>query len=247
VITLLSHNIFWLQGVPFLTDRPEGPRPDVLDALVRIYNRVEPDVICLQEVQSAEAFDRIQSALGLQGAYCPGAVHPQYGGATLWESGRLVTDGLVAHDPPHRIRQLVEVAIDGAPRLTVCHVHLPSNRQLGKEASALRRVEEIRAATASVPDVVVGDFNEFAGGKVSVFLTDSGYVDVAAARGMGDVPSSIGGRRGDQIWVRKDLEHRVAEYGVLRKEDLKTDLPGITHLSDHLPLWIRFGRVPLNG
>lgn len=237
--TILSHNIFWLQGVPFETDQPGAPRADVLATLVSVYAEINPDVICIQEVQSRAAFDLVRSAVGMDGTFCPGATLSQYGGATFWHSGRPVSDGTGAEDPPQRVRQLTQVDTGQSGALTVCNVHLPSSRQLGKEGGALRRLEELEMATESMPDVVIGDFNEGPGGAVAGYMAERGYLDAAVLRGKGDVRSSVGGLRGDQIWIRSDLGVRLAEYSVLSKGDLATRLDGKTYLSDHLPLWIR--------
>ena len=103
----------------------------------------------------------------------------------------------------------------------------------------MRRLEELEMATESMPDVVIGDFNEGPGGAVAGYMAERGYLDAAVLRGKGDVRSSVGGLRGDQIWIRSDLGVRLAEYSVLSKGDLATRLDGKTYLSDHLPLWIR--------
>jgi endonuclease/exonuclease/phosphatase family metal-dependent hydrolase len=237
--TILSHNIFWLQGVPFETDEPGDPRADVLEALISVYAEINPDVICLQEVQSRAAFDLIRSAVGMDGTYCPGATLSQYGGATFWHSGRPVSDGTGAEDPPQRVRQLSEIDTGQSGSLVVCNVHLPSSRQLGEEGGAARRLEELETATESMPEVVVGDLNEGPGGAVIGYMGERGYLDAAVLRNKGDVPSSVGGLRGDQIWIRSDLGVRLAEYSVLPKGDLATQLDAKTYLSDHLPLWIR--------
>ena len=123
--------------------------------------------------------------------------------------------------------------------VTVCNVHLPSARQLGREGAAVRRIEELAASIQSLPDVVLGDFNEPPGGAVTQFISRNGYQDAAVLMGRPDVPTSVGGSRGDQIWVRSDLRERVLEYGVLAKEDLAISLGEKVYLSDHVPLWVR--------
>ncbi len=238
-LTVLSHNLFWFQGVPFLTDAPGAPSREVMVALVDLYRRIEPDLFCFQEVQSGETFRLMGECLGLEGAYCPGRVLTQYGGAVFWRAGTLLKDAREAGDPPQRVWQVVTVEGEGGGSLAVCNIHLPSSRQLGKEAAARRRVEELRVATKTVPEVVLGDFNEWPGGAVSDFMAGQGYADAAELTGQGDRPTSIGDKRGDQIWVHERVRDRVVEYGVLVKDELATSLEGKTYLSDHLPLWVR--------
>ena len=57
-ITILSHNVFWFQGVPFLTDRPGPPLTGVISGLLKLYRASAPDVVCLQEVQVPKIYLR---------------------------------------------------------------------------------------------------------------------------------------------------------------------------------------------
>ncbi len=239
-LRILCHNVFWFQGVPFSPDTPGEPEAEVLQALMDLYRQLEPDVLCLQEVQGEGVFHRLGASLGMAGAYCAGGQLGQYGGATLWRCGTALGDSQQAG--PQRMWQMAAVSGEGGQGVTVCNVHLPSARQVGKTAAARQRVEELAGAVRTRPQVVVGDFNEAPGGGVSDFMTGQGYVNAAVLMDQAHSPTSLGGKRGDQIWVHESCRERVTGYGVLPEEDLATSIEGKTHLSDHLPLWVDLDR-----
>jgi exonuclease III len=202
---------------------------------------MDPDVLCLQEIQGPDTFQALSGGLQRPGAYCPGNEFPQYGGALLWSSGQPVADYAAAAASPQRMWQGCEVTTPAGP-VTICNIHLPSSRQLGPERCAVRRVEEILAAIDNGQrawDIIAGDFNERSGGNAGRCLQEHGYRDAAVLSGKAETTTNLGGGRGDYIWVSPRLCSRVTDYGVVGKEALLTDIPGKTYLSDHLPLWIR--------
>ena len=235
-IRILCHNVFWFQGAPFAPEMPGGPVPQIFEEIVSFYRRMDPDVICLQEVQSEAVFGDLLSAFAMDGAYCPGGVLAQYGGVVMWKTGSTVSAPDWSNDPPQRMWQMA--VAPGSGELTVCNVHLPSNRQLGRERSRVRRVEELRAATCGNPQVVAGDFNEAPGGGVGEFMRSAGFLDAAEVAGKADAPTSINGNRGDQIWIHTAIASRLVAYGAATDTDLVTSVPEKSHLSDHLPLWV---------
>ena len=89
-MTLLSHNVFWFQGVPFETDRPGDPCIEIMESLISLYRRIGPDVLCLQEVQRQAVFDEVARRAGYDGHYTEGSTLRPYGGAMLWRKGRVV-------------------------------------------------------------------------------------------------------------------------------------------------------------
>ena len=241
-LTVLSHNAFWFQGVPFLSDVPPEPHPEVLKRLCAIYREVNPDVICLQEVQGQETFEMVSAHLGTTGYYSPGIVLPQYGGAVSWhpDSGRIISSSQGSVVKTQRMWQTVEVAGNDC-RLRICNAHLPSERQLGRERAATQRIAELEDAIRSCeagPDVITGDFNERPAGPVGECLERHGYVDTAVLSDSADVPTNIGDGRGDYIWIKRQLGNCMVEYGVAGKQELACDDTGKQYLSDHLPLWI---------
>ena len=238
---ILSHNVYWFQGVPFDTDQPGAPNTDILGRLTACYAKIEPDVLCFQELQSVEAFDALKGALGMDGVYRAGGILTQYGGGVFYTDGAPFMDNSLAQVPAQRVWQIVEVQMDGES-FKVGNVHLPSSRQLGQEAAALKRVAEIDEVLECKPDVVVGDWNELPGGPLTDRMTEAGYVDAAVAAGHGDVSSSIGDKRGDQIWILASHRDRLSGYGAVSVDDFAADgVEGKTHLSDHLPIWIDLG------
>jgi len=240
-IRILCHNVFWFQGVPFAADRPKGPNRTVLASLVERYRAVEPDVVCLQEIQSEEAFRLVARALSMAGDYCPGVALAQYGGAVLRREGKRVADARsVSGIISQRMWQMVDVPSGAGGSLRLCNVHLPSGRQVGKDAASLLRREELSVVLshAKPPHLILGDFNEQPGGPLSEYLSERGYHDAALLADRPAQPTALGGGRGDYIWVHETVLDAVAEYCVMPRESLATAIPGKTFLSDHLPLWI---------
>ena len=240
--TVLSHNVFWFQGVPFPTDKPPGPDMEILTRLCEIYGGVNPDVICLQEIQSEETFQAVSECLEMAGCYCPGRDLPQYGGAVFWrsDSGRESHNSLGSTAETQRMWQIVEA--DGVGDcLRICNVHLPSARQLGREKAARQRIDELQQAIRSCEgglDIIVGDFNERPGGPVGECMEKHGYVDAAVISNCMDQPTGIGSSRGDYIWVRREMSACFSKYSVAAKRELACGEAEKEYLSDHLPLWI---------
>lgn len=245
--TVLTHNMFWGQGVPFASADPGDPVPCIVSGLAQIWKQRDPDVLCLQEVQSERAFNTVRTAiaaLGLpaDGAYTAGYEYPQYGGALFHRNGRIVTDSNASDARPHRMWQLADIPF-GSDRLRIANVHLPSNRQLPPEQSAVKRVDELRdmLGIAGQPDLICGDHNERPGGGVTQFLTSRGYRDVAEITGDSSGSSLSGPKRIDYIWVSDRIADRVTGYGVIPAYELAVTCAGREYLSDHLPLWVRIG------
>ena len=231
---IVTHNVFWFQGAPFETDQPGSPRPEIVAALAKVYRRLEPDVLALQEVQSAEAFLAVGEATELAGAYSVGGELAQYGGAVFAGMDGWVEDWRASDCHPQRMWQIARGDID------VANVHLPSNRHPCPEGCGQRRLAELAAVLAQLegPSVIVGDLNEPRGGPTGKLLSETGYVDVAVATGQADRPTSLGGGRGDQVWVHESLRTRVTDFGVVTREAMRTEIGGKESLSDHFPVWV---------
>ena len=242
-MTVLSHNAFWFQGVPFLTDRPPGPDVEVLKRLCTIYQQADPNVICLQEIQSSEAFEMVREHLGMPGCYCPGTTLSQYGGAVFWGSGcgRQLHDSHASEIATQRMWQVVEVSGSDCG-LRICNIHLPSNRQLGAQAASTQRITELQDAIQSCAtglDIIVGDFNEEPGGRTGECLSSHDYCDAAELSDRTDRRTNIGDGRGDYIWIKGVMRDRLLMYDVIGKRELSCRDIGKEYLSDHLPLCIR--------
>lgn len=240
--TVLSHNAFWFQGSPFATDRPPAPDGGILKRLGAIYREVNPDIICLQEVQDQRTFEMVSEHLGMPGCHCPGMKLPQYGGAVLWRPhiARQVRDSQGGAPTTQRMWQTVEVQEDDCC-LRICNVHLPSGRQLGPEGAAAQRIAELQELMRSCetgPDMILGDFNEQAGGSAGGYMESHGYVDAAGLSDRTCKPTNIGEGRGDYAWIKKQIGDCGLTYDVAAKQALAGGDTGKQYLSDHLPLWI---------
>jgi endonuclease/exonuclease/phosphatase family metal-dependent hydrolase len=225
--------VFWFQGVPFEPSEPGGADPEVLARLVAMYRSLEPDLLCLQEVQTAGVFDGLCERLAMRGAWRPGGLMPQYGGALLSRDVRPVADSRDEPDPPERMWQIGE--LDG---VRVANVHLPSSRHMGEERASEQRLHEMGRVIDYAPDVIAGDFNEQPGGPLGEFLRAHAYEDAAMLTNRADLGTTYKGRRGDQIWISTARQSHLAGYNVVGIEKMLAGLPGKTYLSDHFPLWI---------
>ena len=240
--TALSHNAFWFQGTPFPTDQPPAPDMEVVKRLCAIYREVDPDVICLQEIQNRETLDAVAEHLAMRGSYCPGTALPQYGGGVFWhpDRGRPMRNSQGSAVRTQRMWQAVE-ATGSDCRLRIGNVHLPSERQLSREQAAAQRLAELEDLIASAEaglDIIVGDFNEQPDGPVGECLARHGYVDAAATSDRARAPTNIAEGRGDQIWIKQRMSDRGLMHDVADKQRLARRDAGRHYLSDHLPLWI---------
>lgn len=241
-VTILSHNTFWFQGAPFPTDIPPEPEAEVLKRLCAIYKEIKADVICLQEIQSRDAFEIVSGQLEMPGCYCPGTMLPQYGGAVFWRPGQgsLAYDSQTASRATQRMWQIVDIN-NGDSRLRVGNIHLPSSRQLGPQDAQQQRIAELGDAISIReirPDVILGDFNEQPGGRIDEFLKSYAYIDAAVLTERADMPTNLGAGRGDYVWIKKQHERRLVTYNVMQKTKLACQILNKEYLSDHLPLWI---------
>ena len=239
---ILSHNVFWFQGFPSPVDRPPELDVEVLRLLCAMYQDLNPDVICLQEIQSEHVFREVCRHLGMTGFYCEGKESSKYGGAIFWHPhrGRQILDSRAIKARTQRMWQIAEVIGTNAC-LRICNVHLPSGSELGLEQAATQRLVEIKESVRSVetgPDIILGDFNEAPPGPVSNFLNDSDYVDSAVLTDSTHCPTHIRGGRGDIIWVKKKLKKTICHYNVVKIQDFECSDGGKQYLSDHLPLRI---------
>lgn len=238
-VNILSHNVCWFQGHPYLDPDPGEPNPVVWERLLALYRRHDPDVLCLQEIQSEAVFEALKDALGLGGVYTPGGEHPQYGGAMLWRRGSLSTQSSDVQPRPQRVWQRAQV-LDGSASGYFANLHLASARQLGEEAASQTRLSDITQLLSGVPrpKVIAGDFNEGPTGAVSALLNDEGYVDTATVLGISADSTGVDKPRSDQIWVHESAKDSVEAGGVGSWEELAFDQGGKSLLTDHLPLWI---------
>ncbi|MBN1809702.1 MAG: endonuclease/exonuclease/phosphatase family protein [Planctomycetes bacterium] len=234
---ILTQNAYWLQGSAFTGTNPGLPDRRILHELAGFLKRIEPDVICLQEIQSAEAMKVAAEEFPQHPHthYSPGAHYPQYGTAVMSKHRMRV----LAHTPdlaarPQRAFQVVDVQ-----GVTIANIHLPSGRQVGAEEAASLRTEELKNIFTTSDNVSIGagDMNEKPGGPVGNFWVERGFRDSAEVFGMGAIATGAEGTgRGDYIFVHERLLGSLRHYCVAEAGDFTVD--DGRYLSDHLPVWI---------
>jgi endonuclease/exonuclease/phosphatase family metal-dependent hydrolase len=242
MFSLVSHNAFWFQGAPYGETSPGAPAEAVLDGLAALYRSLAPDLLCLQEVQDAPACMAVARRVGMRGHFCTGGAHGQYGGAVMGRLGSpAASSSKTAAPPAQRFWQVHAWPLQNGDTLPVCNLHLASHRQLGEEEAAQSRITDLGRVLglSPAPSIVAGDFNEGPDGGTSALMQERGYIDTAVLTGCAITSTGTGKGRSDQIWVSGALAERVSGFEVVPWGKLACDLPGITHLSDHLPLILR--------
>lgn len=241
-LTLVTHNVYWFQGMPFEGTDPGAARAEVVAGLAKLYRGFGANALCLQEIQSHAACTEIAAALGLRGHYRAGRTYAQYGGAVLWGQGKAVANDEAAAAPVERFWVKARIEMTGGEGLVSANVHLPSGRQSSKDEAAQSRLAELRGMLGAGPkaDVVMGDFNEPPGGGVQKLMQAEGFVDLAARFGHGetDTHTRKHARRIDYVWVREPLLKRARSYHVPEPAELA--LGGGRFMSDHLPVVVTF-------
>lgn len=237
---ILSHNVFWLQGYPFEGTDPGAPNPVILDRLNAMYAEVQPDIFCLQEIQSPEA--AATAAGGKTYFYTPGQKYPAYGAMITAPKERQLENVSIPDDFKYERSVVVtKVKTHRGATLTIASLHLPSGRQGGGSPTEIRgrEVAEFLKHFGKDVDVIVGDFNEGPGGNVSKILSENGFSDCALIKEGSDTnPTTVWNKRGDFIWIKNSLKDRLLDFKVLRDKNPVSDLPGKKLLSDHNPLMI---------
>ncbi|MCW8132603.1 MAG: endonuclease/exonuclease/phosphatase family protein [Planctomycetota bacterium] len=240
--TLLTHNAFWFQGMPFEGTAPGAARPEIMRGLARLYAELGANVLCVQEIQSPETAAALADALGLRFAYLPGRTYPVYGGAVFFREGETADTDRAHGFAVERFWLTLRVPVVETEEILVANVHLPSGRQSSKEDAERARVAELEALLAAgpAPAILCGDLNEMPGGGVQRRLEAAGYRDLAPAFGFGETDSHTRrrARRIDYIWAREDWAARAKRMRVLEPAALA--LPDGRYVSDHLPLLAEF-------
>jgi endonuclease/exonuclease/phosphatase family metal-dependent hydrolase len=230
-LTLITHNVYWMQGMPFQGKNPGPGRREIIDGLAALYRSLAPDVICLQEVQSEEAAQDIFSTLKVRGHYTRGGTFPQYGGSVLCNFADVVSR---AENVERHWTKVRVMPADSSP-LNVCSVHLP----FGADKQNIRIAElQVMVSSPPRPEIVCGDFNSLMDSEVHAEMVRQGYVDCAIESGCEHIASTTNpsGRRIDYVWIDSSLRNRLKGYRVIGAERL--DLGGGRFLSDHLPVLV---------
>lgn len=241
-VTVVSHNAFWFQGVPYPGAEPGSVNEAVFAQLMEIYQSLSPDLLCLQEVHEQAIAERIGGILNMRCHYTPGCRERVYGGATFWSSRAQVRVRDFRDDAsltPFRSWQRVTWRIPGG---TVCltHLHLPSPRSTGGsdvESVQERELNRFVLQTDFRSDVILGDFNARADAPHVQALRHYGYHDAAA---LGSFPPGPG--LFDQIWLSEAMSRQCFKYRVVNL-DAEQYRPRDAHksrLSDHDPVMVQW-------
>jgi hypothetical protein len=236
--TIISHNAAWFLGFPQPSTQPDDYNENLLARLAALYKSYTPDVVCLQEVQSPEACLAMGEALGMPGVYTPGAALEQYGGAIYANTLPTVTDSQPLARKPQRFWQKA-VASLGGQSLTICNLHLASDKHLDKETAAISRITDIDGIlrVAPKPDIIVGDFNEPPALPSGKRLSAAGFIDIGGLAP--DPPETTGKnkRRSDLIWATREWANRIDGLDYYPYTGMTNDEGG--YLSDHYLLVLR--------
>ena len=229
-LKIITHNVYWFQGSSFTEEKPGDPLEEVLERLIEIYSRLNPDILCLQEVQSSKVAEYIAGKLQMKWFYVRGVLFPDYGGAVFLKENIEALKYQYSEKNAARMWQKLSIKLASGKTLTLCNLHLPSGRILG-EKSFMYRLHDLKQvfSEGEDPDILVGDFNEPPRGPVYEYMLSRGYIDIAR----GEEPTTLGGLRVDYVWVHRRILKTILEYSVY-KNILFAEKN--IFLSDHYPI-----------
>ena len=232
---IITHNTYWFQGAPSRWgDERVADVPEVFAALVELYGKLQPDVLCLQEVHRAELAEGLAIELGMsQWLHVPGGQRRDYGGAVLSRGEADFRDCTTLDRQVHeRCHVRATVNCDGET-IEIAAIHLPSNRFAGSPAGGERaRVAELGRvlAVAPLPDIVLGDMNCVPDSDTYRQAMQAGYRDAATAG-----PGPALPKRVDHVWLARRLADRLRSFTCIEDGDfVRVDPDGRRwRLSDH--------------
>lgn len=231
----MTHNVFWFQGVP--TPKPYYQVVDqtVYQKLIAFYKVQQPDILLLQEVQSAEVAATVARDLEMNFSFQVGGQLPVYGGAILW--GKPICAQTVTIPEPQSFQRFCQILIVH-DHFKIANVHLPSTAQLSDEEAYAKRKHEMEQLLLLEPnvDIIAGDFNEEPKDVLDMFLTHKGYIDSFEFNKGTCTISTKGEGRGDFIRIKEKYRNLVESFFIVdfRQEEWKTSIGRL--LSDHMPL-----------
>ena len=213
--------------------------PQAYAALIALYHRLCPDILCLQEVPGYQLYTQLCADLLMTGHYAPGGTFAAYGGAVLVRGlsadfHDCSRDSVVPGRVFERSNQRVGLDLDGR-ELWLVNAHLLSPRYAPDRNATPGQLEEVSRILAyePKPDILLGDLNVRRGTEVYDHLGELGYVDSATCVDCNDLKE----RSVDHIFVSADLAARVAENTRITGSEFELSVGGETHrLSDHDPV-----------
>ena len=240
MLRIVTHNAYWFQGAPSLWGTEvQRMHPQAYAALTALYQRLCPDILCLQEVPGFQLYSQLCADLQMTGHYAPGGTFAAYGGTVLirgvsadfYDCSR---DSVVPGRVFERSNQRVRLAVDGR-ELWLANAHLSSPRYAPDRNATPYQLEEVSRIMAyePKPDILLGDLNVRRGTPVYDRIGELGYVDSAACVDSDDLEE----RSVDHIFVSADLASCVSENYRMTGSEFELSVDGKTHrLSDHEPI-----------
>jgi endonuclease/exonuclease/phosphatase family metal-dependent hydrolase len=236
--TLLNHNIFWQQGMPYESKGEHPPIPAIKNELIKLYYSLDVDFLCLQELQSENACKDIADAFGFKNwQWTPGKNQKPYGIMMASSYSGEFTDhrtwDLPDEDTPQRALMTFQIH----QGLKIANLHLPSGRNLSTRTKEQSHVSEIELLMEQQPDLVVGDFNALHFEEAGNILRSRGYAHASDSpfgnqnRTCVKQPREI-----DHVWLRKELLEQVLLYEPLPIVCMKKVIKDKSAISDHIPL-----------
>ena len=240
MLKIVTHNAYWFQGAPSLWgSEAQCMHPKAYTALIALYRRLSPDILCLQEIPGFQLHSQLCADLQMTGHYAPGRTLAAYGVAVLVQnleaefrdcSRDAVVPGRVFERSNLRVR-----IISRGRELLLVNAHLPSRRYAPDRNATPHQLEEVSRIMEyePKPDILLGDFNVQYGTDVYNHLGTLGYLDSGACVGRDDLED----RRVDHIFVSASLASRVKENYRITGPEFEFSVDGKTHrMSDHEPV-----------
>jgi endonuclease/exonuclease/phosphatase family metal-dependent hydrolase len=216
-LRIMTVNIRSLRGaMGMLSER------SVLDQISRAINRLDPDVVVLQEVDSrtlrspgADQVDQLARRVGATDAAFLEAtrkVGGAFGQGIILRNGVRAVSAPAAHAIPqltageeHRIAVTTRVVLPDGTRLTVVGAHLATDpRSRAAQIASVGELAQRAGSRTGEPVVIAGDFND-SPQAVGAVLAPRGYTDALTVAGVhpgtAERRSFISGSEIDHVFV----------------------------------------------
>jgi endonuclease/exonuclease/phosphatase (EEP) superfamily protein YafD len=221
-VTVMSTNVFHGRANPA--------------ALMAMVNRVEPDVLSVQELNRSLAAELRRRGLERELPYSLIDTREGVTGAGLYS--RYPLRPLTGPEPSNTRMQAGELALPAGQRLKAINVHpfTPTGNHAEEWADELG---ELPSTGSGVPWLLAGDFNATLDHAVLRQVLDRGYRDAAAVTGNGLLPTWPNNRRLPPLIA---IDHVLADKR-LGIEDFGVEgLPGTDHRAVFATVFLRPAR-----
>jgi endonuclease/exonuclease/phosphatase family metal-dependent hydrolase len=247
ILKILSHNLFWQQGYPYMDKNPQAVKIQIHKALLNIYNLLSPDIFCFQEVQDESSAVLLnKSLMGLRMAYTPGQLQPQYGGCIITKIPAEISDWRDWQITKKLFQRMSMIAAlpDGTK---IANIHLPSGTNIPEGKLIQSKLSQLDSTLNEGPDIVVGDFNETMHDLTGSYLCSKGYVHASSlCKGSQMITTVVNNNSIDHAWIKESLSDRVLLYKIFPISTLRYFYRKIkrTFISDHVPLLLILKNKP---